>query len=363
MVHFWRPDIIGYLCVRALEAGIEVEYAKELIRKLKINPPQMNAEYGARNAEYSLKKIPNSEFQIPQLEDWPWPVKIYALGRFELIIDGKAVSPSGKAQKKPLLLLKTLIAFGGKDVREERLADILWPDADGDAGHNAVKTTVSRLRQMIGNDRVIQVNEGRISLDGRYCWVDAWAFEYLAGEIEDILKRTEETESRENETNRGTGETEKRRNNGFSPIHRFTDSPVQSLAKRALSLYGGPLLHAETYQNWTVANRERLRSKYLRLISAMARLSDRIGSSEEAAEYFTKGLETEPLSEEFHQGLMASFFRLGRQAEALAAYRRCKEVLQAELGITPSPKTEALREDILRKDRFHHRDTEGTEKR
>jgi DNA-binding SARP family transcriptional activator len=47
----------------------------------------------------------------------------------------------------------------------------------------------------------------------------------------------------------------------------------------------------------------------------------------------------------------------------LAAYKRCKEVLQAELGITPSPKTEALREDILRKDRFHHRDTEGTEKR
>jgi ATP/maltotriose-dependent transcriptional regulator MalT/DNA-binding SARP family transcriptional activator len=299
MIHFWRPDIIGYLCVRALEAGIEVEYAKELIRKLRLVP-----------------KVPPVE-----IEDWPWPVKIYALGRFDLIVDGKAVSPSGKAQKKPLLLLKTLIAFGGKDVREERLADILWPDADGDAGHNAVKTTVSRLRQMIGNDRVIQVNEGRISIDGRYCWVDAWVFEQLCERIE---KRMEEVQ-------------------GGADFDW-----LKQTATRVLSLYGGPLLHTETYENWTVATRERLRSKYLRLISAMARLSNRIGSSEEAVEYYMRGLETEPLSEEFHQGLMASYIRLGRQAEALSAYKRCKDLLRAELGITPSAKTEALREETLK---------------
>ena len=322
MVHFWRPDVIGHLCVRALEAGIEVKYAKELIRKLKINPPQMNAEYGARNAEYSLKRIPNSEFQIPQLEDWPWPVKIYALGRFELIIDGKAVTPSGKAQKKPLLLLKTLIAFGGKDVREERLAGILWPDAEGDAGHNAIKTTIGRLRQMIGNDRAIQVHEGRISLDGRYCWVDAWAFEQLCGRVEQRMERV--------------------------PDGADFDR-LRQMAARALSLYGGSLLHSETYQNWTVTARERLRSKYLRFISGMARLSDRTGNSKEAAEYYMKGLETEPRAEEFYQGLMASYIRLGRQAEALAVYKRCKDLLHAELGIAPSPKTETLREEILKK--------------
>ncbi len=39
MIHFWRPDILSYLCTKALEAGIEVEYVQDLIRKLKLNPP------------------------------------------------------------------------------------------------------------------------------------------------------------------------------------------------------------------------------------------------------------------------------------------------------------------------------------
>ncbi len=255
------------------------------------------------------------------IESWPWPVKIYALGRFELIIDGKPVTPSGKAQKKPLLLLKTLIALGGRDIREERLADILWPDADGDAGHNAIKTTVGRLRQMIGIDGAIQVHEGRVSLDGRYCWVDGWAFEQLCGPVEKMIEKVQDG----------------------ADLDR-----LRQLAHRALNLYGGPLLHSETYQNWTVASRERLRSKYLRLISGMARLSDRTDNSKEAVEYYMKGLETEPLAEEFHQGLMASYLRLGHHAEALSAYMRCKRILQAELGIAPSGRTEALRAEILK---------------
>jgi DNA-binding SARP family transcriptional activator len=81
----------------------------------------------------------------------------------------------------------------------------------------------------------------------------------------------------------------------------------------------------------------------------MARLCDRTGKSEEALGYYLKGLETEPLSEEFHQGLMASYIRLGHRAGALAVYKRCKKILHAELGINPSAKTETLRREILKK--------------
>jgi two-component SAPR family response regulator len=121
---------------------------------------------------------------------------------------------------------------------------------------------------------------------------------------------------------------------------------LRQMGEKALNLYGGPLLHSETYQNWTVASRERLRSKYLRLISGMARLSDRTDRGKEAMEYYMKGLETEPLAEEFHQGLMRAYRRLGRHAEAVAAYQRCKRILHAELGVAPSARTEALRAEI-----------------
>jgi len=39
---------------------------------------------------------------------------------------------------------------------------------------------------------------------------------------------------------------------------------------------------------------------------------------------------------------MRLYQRLGRQAEALAAYARCRKTLHALLQITPSPTTEKL---------------------
>jgi len=186
------------------------------------------------------------------------------------------------------------------------------------------------LRQMIANEAAIQVRDGRISLDNRSCWVDIRAFEQLCTWAGQIL------ESRDNVP--------------AAPALRGTDEStlLRQIAARAIDLYGGTFLHSETDQYWTVTTRERLRSRYLRLISRMARLSEQTGNSQEAADYYLKGIETEPLAEEFHQGLMSAYIRLGRQAEALAAYKRCKDILQAELGIAPSAKTDALRAEILK---------------
>jgi len=90
------------LCIKALQAGIEVEYTQELIRRFHLSPDQSSIH----------------------LENWPWPLKIFTLGRFELLKEEKPIPSSRKIQQKPLALLKALIALGGKGVREEQLSDI-----------------------------------------------------------------------------------------------------------------------------------------------------------------------------------------------------------------------------------------------
>ena len=42
-----------------------------------------------------------------------------------------------------------------------------------------------------------------------------------------------------------------------------------------------------------------------------------------------------PLRERLHARLMLALYRAGRQADALAAYRRARAVLDAELGLAP----------------------------
>lgn len=156
---FFPRAVMARLCLEALEAGIETSYVRALIE---------------RNA-----LAPNPAW--PQAEAWPWPLRIYTLGRFSVVRHGETLRFTGKAQKKPLDLLKALIAFGGRGVSEARLADALWPGAEGDAAAQALATTLFRLRKLIG-ERTIHRQDSRLSLDPTLCWVDCWAFERLSND-------------------------------------------------------------------------------------------------------------------------------------------------------------------------------------
>jgi LuxR family maltose regulon positive regulatory protein len=294
LMYFWRPEVMGKLCGEAIEAGIEPDYAVRLVRKLGLARDERT-----RGGEH-----------------WPWRLKIVTFGRFALLRDGAPVGMSGKAQKKPLLMLKAVISAGPDGVHKERLIDALWPDAEGDAGNIAFHTTLSRLRRLTGDETSIQFNEGILSLDQRYCWVDAWAFELLVERFETVLSGGP-------------------KRSGDVPSTRL-------IAGKAVSLYKGIFLPTDQDFLPAIAARERLRSKYLRLVSRAGQSLENAGELESAVDYYTRGLEAEPLAEELHQGLIECYLRLDRKAEAVMAYQRCKNVLSAELGVEPSPKTELL---------------------
>src|SRR5262249_29255398 len=152
----------GRLCARALEGGMEPVCVRGLAKKRRLVPESPPVE----------------------AEAWPWPIKILTLGRFEVLLDGEPVRFARKVQRKPLALLKVLIAFGGRGVREELVMDALWPDAEGDAARVALASALHRLRGLLGREQAILRQEGQLSLDSRHCWVDVWAVERLLGRAE-----------------------------------------------------------------------------------------------------------------------------------------------------------------------------------
>ena len=287
MFFWWQPDVMARLCAKALEAGIEVEYVKHLIR--------------ARNLVPDAPPL--------KVESWPWPVKIHTLGRFSLLLDDRPVRFPGKAQHKPLEMLKALIAFGGRDVGVERLAETLWPDALGDAAQQAFDTTLHRLRKLLGQEKAVQLREGQVSLDPRCCWVDIWALERLMSQAE--------------------------------------SSRSPELTEKALALYQGPFLGQETEQPWAIPLRERLRSRIIRLMGKQCRQWEEAKKWRKAAECYQRALEVDDLAEEFYQRLMLSYQRMGRRTEALAVYQRCRKILSSVFGIEPSPETEAIYKSLL----------------
>jgi two-component SAPR family response regulator len=212
-------------------------------------------------------------------------------------------------------MLKALIALGGKEVREDQISDALWPEADGDVAHESFATNLHRLRKLIGNEKALQLREGRLTLDERFCWVDVWAFERILGQA-DV---------------------------------RWKEQPKEKavlLVEKAMDLYKGPFLFREIEQPWAAAMSERLRSKFLRSVGRLGQYWQEAGQWEKALDCYQKGLEVENLAEEFYQGLMICRQHLGLRAEALSVYNRCKRALIQAFGIEPSSKTQALMENI-----------------
>jgi hypothetical protein len=214
----WCPAPLLRLCSKALESGIEVDYVRALIRKRCLVP----------------------ETPPLHLDTWPWLLKIRTLGAFEVTRDDEPVALTGKV-KKPLEMLKALIAFGGKNVSMERLSDALWPDADGDMAKRSFDTTLHRLRKLLGSEKVLQLQAGKLSLDPRYCWIDTWAFERHCVELEAALKPTDPRQD--------TGR-------------------VASCLEKGLALYKGHFLAEDTDLAWTISMREQLRGRFL-LLSAV----------------------------------------------------------------------------------------------
>lgn len=252
-----------------------------------------------------------------EFENWPWPLQIFTLGRFSVVINGKTIKFSRRAQQKPLSMLKVIIALGGRKIREDLISDALWPDADGDIAHQSFATTLHRLRKLIGHHETIEVQNKLVSLNSKMCWVDSWVFERLCGEADDIWNR--------------------------GPKFKHEASLV---AQQAISLYHGSFLGSESWRPWILPLREKLQSKFIRSIKNIALYYQNQNKWPEAINFYLKGLEVDNLSEDLYRGLMKSYHNTGLCSEALSTYNRCKNSLKSELEVDPSPKTTAIWKDI-----------------
>jgi LuxR family maltose regulon positive regulatory protein len=284
----WMPS----LCAEAMARGIEAEHVRYLIQRYGWQPP------------------------TPAPEQWPWRVKAYTLGRFELLLDDQPLAFLHKTPRKPLALLKALIAMGGVEVPEHKLIDALWPGDEGDAARKAYNITLHRLRGLLGDNAALVVEGGRVGLNAQLCWLDVWELERLLASASEHLPHGDQS--------------------GFV-----------SEGERAAALYRGGFLPSDTDLDWTVSLRERLRGRFVQLVEGVGKRLEASAAREQAIDWYLRGLQADDLTESFYQGLMRCYQQTGQRAEALSVFRRMRQTLSVTLGIAPSGQSEALYQDLL----------------
>ena len=286
-----RPDLAARLANHALEHGIETEFVRTLIQRDALVAP---ADAGPA---------------------WPFRLRVRVLGGFALVRDGEPIRFTGKTQQRPLDLLKLLVALGGKDVDTQQQMAALWPDADGAAAKTSFDSALFRLRKLLDVDNALVLAGGKLSLDRTCAWTDVWTFEAA-------LEAAERA---------GEGDA--------------TNTFPARVARRLLDAYPGALLGTEE-EPWIAKPRDALRARFVRTLMRIGEQLERQAERITAIDTYRRGLEADNLAEPLYRGLMRALAATGDQAEALNAFRRCRELLSIVLGVKPSAETERLHREI-----------------
>jgi DNA-binding SARP family transcriptional activator len=279
--------------VLALRHRIEPEYARSLVRERQLVPRA-------------------APVRVP---DWPWPIRIRTLGRFELARDGTPVEFGGKGPGRPMELLKVLLAMGGENVRADQLGDALWPHVDADYAHKSFTATLHRLRKILGEDDALLLRDGRLAFGAGQVWVDAWALEATLAEADEALR---------------------------APPAAARLEALQRIGAEALALYRGPFLPDESEQPSFLACREQVRARLLRCLGRIAKAAEESGQPALGVDLLQRLTDADPLYEAPYRNLMQGYQRMGETAEARAAYERLRTLLSAKLKVLPSAETQAV---------------------
>ena len=282
------PAFAIRMCVLALEQGIETDFVANLIRHRRFAPPP-----GAPEA-------------------WPWPLRIWVLGEFRIERDDQPLTFEGKAQKKPLEIVKALVALGGRGVGKQRLRDALWPDAEPAAAAAACDMAISRLRKLLAVPDAIWVEEGKVGFNDQSVWIDAFAFDRDVDLLQSILQRSADP------------------------------AAVAAVTERLAARYRGAFLNNDEPQRWSLAARDRYRNRFLRSLGDAGRFHAECGQWPRAIALLERATEEDSLAEEIYRQLMRCHLARDEPAEAARVYRRCRDMLSIQLGIAPSAETEAL---------------------
>ena len=243
-------------------------------------------------------------------------LEVRILGTLEVRRDGAPLRLKGRVRSS---LVALLVLSAGEAVSADRLIDELWPGNDPGA-RARLQVYVSQLRKALGSDAgVVETRPGGYALVLEPDALDAQRFERLAAVGREAL---------------AAGEPER---------------ALETLSE-ALGLWRGPALADLAYESFAAVPAARLEE--LRLGAREDRIDAdlALGRHAELIAELEGLVAEEPLRERVRRQLMLALYRCGRQADALAAFRDARHVLQEELGLEPGSELKELQQAILRQD-------------
>lgn len=252
---------------------------------------------------------------------WRYPpaVQVRVLGGLRVQVSpGEGPVHLGGPRQRSVLAM--LLTARGNIVSVDRLVDGVWNGRPPRSPVGTLQSYVSHLRRTLEPQRsprspatVLRSEAPGYAIRLPVERVDAWHFEAL-----------------------------------IESASTFSDPAVVSAElRRALSLWHGDAYAEFADHSWATAEIAHLMGLRAVAIERLCRALLAEGRPEEAVLQAERLLHADPLREEAWRLSALSLYAAGRQADALAALRRARTRLRADVGLDPHPTLLSLEADIL----------------
>jgi DNA-binding SARP family transcriptional activator len=245
-------------------------------------------------------------------------LRFRVLGPVEMLRDEKPVSFGGRTT---LTILTALLMSPNRFVPVSALIDWIWDRRPPNHPQAAMHNALSRLRHLSGEADFIETLPGGYRLNANSGQHDLLHFDELLAAARDAKECA------------------------------LFVSAAEAL-DQALSLWDEPLLgnvEPSIFRNEAV---QQLTERYLETIEERTAIYLNLGRPRAVVADLSRAARAHPYRETITAQLMIALQGSGRQADALAAYRRLQTVLRDDLGIDPSPRLRDLHVRVLRGERL-----------
>lgn len=218
---------------------------------------------------------------------------------------------TGFRSRKALALL-FFLSVVRRHHRRQKLASMFWGDSTESSARASLRSVLSNLRQLCDDFLVVTRTEVFVNADFQY-WLDV-----------DVVD---------------------------SCTHISASHDQNTI----VDLYCGAFLEGFTvdgapeFDSWVETERNRLQSQVLDLLTTSSATAIDEGNFNTALMLCRHGLTIQPWCEDFHYKIIQLHAKHGRRGAALTQFKLCKQILEDELSVNPTPRTiqlvDALKQD------------------
>jgi len=242
-------------------------------------------------------------------------LRVTTLGKFQVCRGKNPIPTSGWQRTKSRQLFQLLVTFRDMPLKREQIYEHLWPRINPDRAEDNFKVALSILYRVLEPNHIPRSPSAYIIRRGDLYSLrpeaDIW---FDVEEFVQLLRYAEKHQSPD-------------------------DKQSVSALEKAIQLYQGEFLPDARYETWAAVEREHLSVLYLRAADHLCALYLQNHLPEETITLCQQIIAEDNCWERAYRYKMLAYGQMGDHGQVARTYHRCVEILENELGVSPSAET------------------------